>query len=328
MKLKQVDFSKVLTDDQVYDHMMRNYDQLGRDWIVHQWSWMNNVYRAFKDHYKYLIIISLIEKTLQFYDQMNIKFTFDQFYSKPNLQVEKFSITELCEKLQLPKETVRRKVLELEKLGVLKRKQKQIIIDRSVFSQVKPERQIKLTSKYIEKISKIFNKDGIYPKKIEAKYIDQVIRKNFSLSWRWFYRMQIPMIIGYHEMFEDVSTFHIWGTVVMNQAFNYKKSISESNIQSLTPDYMTFNKGIVLDQEDKSTSGVSAMSLSDMTHIPRATVIRKCKYLQDHGYLKVNDKKQYVLTGLNIDKILPYQRKVFKNKAKFLRKTLNLLTIS
>lgn len=328
MNLKQVDFSKVLTDDQVYDHMMRSYDQLGRDWIVHQWSWMNNVYQAFKDHYKYLIVISLVEKTLQFYDQMNIKFSFDQFYSKSNLQVEKFSITELCEKLQLPKETVRRKVLELEKLGVLKRKQKQITIDRSVFSQVKPERQIKLTSRYIEKISKIFNKDGIYPKKIEAKYIDQVIRKNFSLSWRWFYRMQIPMIIGYHEMFEDVSTFHIWGTVVMNQAFNYKKSISESNIQSLTPDYMTFNKAVVLDQEDTSTSGVSAMSLSDMTHIPRATVIRKCKYLQDHGYLKVNDKKQYVLTGLNIDKILPYQRKVFKNKAKFLRKTLNLLTIS
>jgi DNA-binding transcriptional regulator YhcF (GntR family) len=328
MSLKQVDFSKVLTDDQVYDHMMRSYDQLGRDWIVHQWSWMNNVYQAFKDHYKYLIVISLVEKTLQFYDQMNIKFSFDQFYSKSNLQVEKFSITELCEKLQLPKETVRRKVLELEKLGVLKRIKKQIIIDRSVFSQVKPERQIKLTSRYIEKISKIFNKDGIYPKKIEAKYIDQVIRKNFSLSWRWFYRMQIPMIIGYHEMFEDVSTFHVWGTVVMNQAFNYKKSISESNIQSLTPDYMTFNKAVVLDQQDISTSGVSAMSLSDMTHIPRATVIRKCKYLQDHGYLKVNDKKQYVLTGLNIDKILPYQRKVFKNKAKFLRKTLNLLTIS
>ena len=329
MNLKQVDFSKVLTDDQVYDHMMRSYDQLGRDWIVHQWSWMNNVYQAFKDHYKYLIVISLVEKTLQFYDQMNIKFSFDQFYSKSNLQVEKFSITELCEKLQLPKETVRRKVLELEKLGVLKRQRKQIIIDRSVFSQVKPERQIKLSSRYIEKISKILNKDGIYPKKIEAKYIEQIIRKNFSLCWRWFYRMQIPMIIGYHEMFEDVSTFHIWGTVVMNQAFNYKQSISDSNIHSLTQDYMTFNKGVVLDQEeDESSSGVSAMSLSDMTHIPRATVIRKCKYLMDHGYLKINDKKQYVLTGLNIDKILPYQRKVFKNKAKFLRKTLNLLTIS
>jgi hypothetical protein len=326
MSLRQIDFSKVLTDDQVYDHMMKSYDHLGRDWIVHQWSWMNNVYQAFKDHYKYLIVISLVEKTLQFYDQMNIQYTFDHFYSKSNLFIEKFSITELCEKLLLPKETVRRKVLELEKLGVLKRVKKQIIIDRSVFSQVKPERQVKLTSKYIYLISKIFNRDGIYSKKFDAKYIEQVIKKNFSLVWRWFYRMQIPMIIGYHEMFEDVATFHIWGTVAMNQAFNYQKIVNETNIHSLRPDYMTFNKGIV--EEEGATTGVSAMSLSDMTDIPRATVIRKCKYLIDQGYLKLNEKKQYVMTGFNISKVLPYQRKVFKNKAKFLRKTLNLLTIS
>ena len=140
--------------------------------------------------------------------------------------------------------------------------------------------------------------------------------------------MQIPMIIGYHEMFEDVSTFHVWGTVAMNQAFNYKKNINVTNVHSLTPDYMAFNKGVVSDQENTTSSGVSAMSLSDMTNIPRATVIRKCKYLMDHGYLKLNDKKQYVMTGLNISKILPYQKRVFKNKAKFLRKVLNLLTIS
>ena len=328
MNLREVDFSKVLNDDQVYDHMMASYDQLGRDWIVHQWSWLNNVYQAFKDHYKYLIVISLVEKTLQFYDQMNIPHTFDQFYSKSNLQIEKFSITELCEKLQLPKETVRRKVLELEKLGALKRIKKQIIIDRSVFFQVKPERQIKLTAKYIYLISEILNKDGIYTKKIDSKYIEQIIKRNFSLCWRWFYRMQIPMIIGYHEAFEDVATFHLWGTVVMNQAFNYKKDIGDTNVHSLTPDYIKFNKGIVTDQENDQTTGVSAMSLSDMTNIPRATVIRKCKYLMKKGYLKINDKKQYVLTGMNLDKLIPYQKKVFKNKAKFLRKTLNLLTIS
>lgn len=326
MSLRQIDFSKVLDDDQVYDHMMKSYDQLGRDWIVHQWSWMNNVYQAFKDHYKYLIVISLVEKTLQFYDQMNIPYSFDQFYSKPNLQIEKFSITELCEKLQLPKETVRRKVLELENLGVLKRVKKQIIIDRSVFPQVKPERQIKLTSKYIFLISKILIKDGVYTKKLDTKFIENTIKKNFSLCWRWFYRMQIPMIIGYHEMFEDVATFHIWGTVAMNQAFNYEKYVSHSSLNSLTPSYMKFNRGIV--EEEGATTGVSAMSLSDMTSIPRATVIRKCKFLIDAGYLKINDKKQYVMTGFNISKVLPYQRKVFRNKAKFLRKVLNLLTIS
>ena len=324
MSLNKIDFSKVLNDDQVYDHMMNSYDQLGRDWIVHQWNWMNNVYKAFHDHYKYLIVISLVEKTLQFYDQMNIKFTFDQFYSKSNLQIEKFSITELCEKLQLPKETVRRKVLELEKLGVLKRQKKQIIIDRSVFSQVKPERQIKLSSKYIYLIAEIFNKDKIYSKQLNVNYIENVIKKNFSLCWRWFYRMQIPMIIGYHEKFKDISTFHVWGTVVMNQAYNYKKK--SINVHSLIPDYDNFNEGL-LNKEGPST-GISAMSLSDMTNIPRATVIRKCKLLTNLGYLKLNDKKQYFMTGLNAETLISHQKRIFRNKAKFLRKILNLILIS
>ena len=325
MSLKQIDFSKLLNDDQVYNQIMSCYDQLGRDWMVHQWNWMNSVYKTFKDHYKYLIVISLIEKTLQFYDQMNIQYSFDQFYSKSYLQIEKFNITELCEKLQLPKETVRRKVLELEKLGVLKRKKKRIIIDRFIFSQVKPEKQIKLTSNYIYLISKIFNKEKIFSKKLDPNYIENVIKKNFSLCWRWFYRMQIPMIISYSKMFKDVSTFHIYGTVVLNQTFNYKKS-KDTNVNSLTPDYETFNTGLL--NSDGSANGVSAMSLFDMTNIPRATVIRKCKFLVERGYLLINYKKQYIMTGLNTTTVIHYQKKIFKNKAKFLRKTLNLITIS
>ena len=91
---------------------------------------------------------------------------------------------------------------------------------------------------------------------------------------------------------------------------------------------MKFNKGVVTDQENEETNGVSAMSLSDMTNIPRATVIRKCKYLVKNNFMKVYDRKQYVLTGYNISRILPYQKQIFRTKAKFLRKVLNLLTIS
>jgi response regulator of citrate/malate metabolism len=339
MAIQQIDFSKVLNDEQVYDHMMANYDQLGKDWINHQWRWMNAVYQAFKDHYKYMIIISLVEKTLQFYDQMNIKLSYDQFYSKNFLQIDKFSITELCEKLQLPKETVRRKVLELEKLGVLKRQKKQIIIDRRSFAFIKPENQMKYTAGYILKISEILTKEKLFSKKLDPKMIENILKKNFSITWGWFYRMQIPMIIGYHEMFEDLTTFHIWGTVCMNQAFNYKASLNKSNGSNQHRDYMnyykemskgdynTFNQEVI--SGDKAISaGVSAMSISEMTAIPRATVIRKCKFLVKNNYLQLNEKKQYILTGLNTQRILPYQKLIFKNKAKFIRKVLNLLTIS
>ena len=85
MAFQQIDFSKTLTDELVYESIMENYSDLSKEWIFHQWNWMNGVYRSFNDHYKYMIIISLIEKTLQFYDQMNIQYGYDEYYSKSYL---------------------------------------------------------------------------------------------------------------------------------------------------------------------------------------------------------------------------------------------------
>ena len=325
MSIQEVDFSKTLTDDQVYESIMSHYSTLSKDWISHQWNWMNNVYASFNDHYKYMIIISLVEKTLQFYDQMNIQYSYEEYYSKSYLQIEKFSITELCVKLDLPKETVRRKVLELEKEGVITRIKKKIIIDRKAFPFVKPDNQIKFSAKYIYLVSQALNKDKTYSKKLDQKMIENVIKKKFSLCWRWFYRMQIPLIIGYHKFMKDLTTFHIWGTICMNQILNVSKHLNTGdNKNSL--DYFTTNN--VLIENLGSDSGISAMSISEMTKIPRATIIRKCKYLIEEDLIRLNKKKQYVLSSMNFRKILPYQTEVFKYKAKFIRKVINLVTIS
>ena len=56
MSLTKIDFTKVLNDDQIYDQLMSNYDQLGSDWIAHQRNCMNNIYKAIKDHYKLSLI--------------------------------------------------------------------------------------------------------------------------------------------------------------------------------------------------------------------------------------------------------------------------------
>ncbi len=323
MEARTLDFSNKVDDQTIYDLLFKNYELLGKDWIAHQWIWINGVYSAFDDHIKFLIIVSLVEKTLNFYHQVNVTKTYDDYYSSNYIQIDKFSITELCEKLDLPKETVRRKVLELEKTGVIKRSKKQIIIDRTAFAYVKPHEQIPLTSKYIVKIADLLIKEKVFTKKIEVKFVEKVIKKNFSLCWRWFYRMQIPVIIGYQKIFEDLSTFHIWGTIGMNQAFNYKIDYNE-----VIKDYNKFNQVLLSAIEDKGMSGVSAMSISDMTGIPRATVIRKCKFLIKHNFVEMNNKKQYFLSGKNKEKILPYQKEFFKKKARFLTRILNLIAIS
>ncbi|MDC3069161.1 hypothetical protein OA263_01685 [Candidatus Pelagibacter sp.] len=325
MTIHQIDFSKTLTDDQVYENIMNNYSDFSKDWIFHQWNWMNNVYIPFKDHYKYLIVISLVEKTLQFFDQMNIQYTYDEYYSKSYLEIEKFHISQLSEKLDLPKETVRRKVLELEKEGVISRNKKKIIIDRKAFNFLKPENQIKFSSKYIYLVSKSLNKNNIYSKKLDQKLIENIFKKKFSLCWRWFYRMQIPLVIGYHKFMRDLTTFHVWGTVAMNQVLNVSKQL-HTNVDKPSLDYLT-TSNILIDNFGTNL-GISAMSIADMTQIPRATVIRKCKYLIQNDLIRINEKKQYILGSTNFKKILPYQTEVFWFKAKFIRKILNLLIIS
>ena len=183
---------------------------------------------------------------------------------------------------------------------------------------------MKFTSKYILLVSKALNKDQIYSKKLDQKIIENIMRKKFTLCWRWFYRMQIPLVIGYHKFMQDLTTFHIWGTVCMNQVLNVSKFLDTGDKPNLdhfqTSDILIKNLGTI--------SGISAMSISDMTNIPRATIIRKCKYLIKEDLIKMNENKQYVLTTMNFRKILPYQTEIFKYKAKFIRKVLNLLVIS
>ena len=72
------------------------------------------------------------------------------------------------------------------------------------------------------------------------------------------------------------------------------------------------------------TQGINAMSISDITGIPRATVIRKLKILVKQKHLSINEKKHYKLTGKFIKKLNPLQNDVLDKLADFSVKTYNL----
>ena len=326
LKFMRVDIpsiSKQLSEEQVFQSINKNFAQLNNHWFNFQMEWLRGAYSSFKDQDKYLIIIYLVNKTMNFFSRSFIVLDYDSYYLKSKIEISNFNIINISKDLLITKETARRKVLELEKLGVLKRQKKQIIIDQFAFNLVKPENQIKFTSKYIYLVSLGLNNNNNYSLKLNPKLIENIIRKRFSLCWRWFYRMQVPLVIGYDNFMQDLSTFHIWGTVCMNQVLNASK---ELDINTAPLDHWKMSK-IIIDNVG-SNIGLSAMSISDMTNIPRPTVVRKCKYLLKQDFLKLNDKKQYELSSLNFKKVLPYQKEVFWYKAKFIRKILNLLVIS
>ena len=156
-------------------------------------------------------------------------------------------------------------------------------------------------------------------KTVSSKELEISIKENFSYIWKLYYEVQIPMLISYKKIFEDIEAFHIFGICVVNEHI-YARKISESHMNR-----DEFLKSIFT---VSNVQGINAMSISDITSIPRATVIRKLKKLVNQKILTINDKKHYKLTGSFANKLKPLQKNVFVKLADFSTKVFNLVVLS
>ena len=309
------DISKQLYKEDILNVIEKRYSTLGPMWVTQQMEWNNGIYASFKDHDKFLIIIFLVKKTLDFYSRNFTKLTYDEFYSKDTVEIEKFTISEISKTLNIPKESTRRKVLELEELGAIRKNKKHIIIDRSRFYYTKPKDSIKRMSRFLSVLSEMSVDQNILLKKITSEELEFVIKNNFSYIWKIYYELQIPMMIGYKKIFKDLETFHIFATCIVNQHL-YARKIAE--------DFMDRNNFIKSTYTSSKMQGINAMSISDITGIPRATVIRKLKKLVKIKNLTIDKKKHYRLSGNFTKTLMPLQKNVLITLAKFSAQIFNL----
>jgi DNA-binding Lrp family transcriptional regulator len=315
MKINIPDISKQIYHQDTLRVFIDKYSQIGPQWTIFQMEWFNGIYKSFKDHDKYLIIIHLLNKTLDFYSRNFVKLNYEDYFLRSNITLEKFNISDISNDLNIPKESTRRKLVELEKNGIIKRDKKKIIIERTAFSFVKPINSITRISSFLSLLSKLLSEEKILLKPLPAIELEKIIKKNFSYIWKLFYEMQIPMLLNYKKKFNDIETFHIFGACVVNQHLNMpKKEISNMSRLEFIKSLYTIEK----------MSGISAMSISDITGIPRATVVRKLKKLVIFKNLSIDDKKHYKLTGVFIKKLAPLQEVVLSRLSIFATKIFNL----
>jgi DNA-binding Lrp family transcriptional regulator len=315
IKLPQIS-KKIYTEDTL-NVLTDNYQSIAPIWSSHQLEWMCNIYHSFKDHDKFMILIHLISKTLDFYSKNFVKLTYDEFYSKEKVEIESFNISQLSKDLNMPKESARRKILELENALVIKREKKKIIVDRSSFSHIKPINSVKRISRYLSTFSNFMYNEKILEKKLTSQQLEKTIIDNFTYVWKNYYEVQIPMLLSYKKFFKDLETFHIWGTCA-NNSFQHSKKSNIKKMKLETIDALSDNK----------TQGINAMSIADITGIPRATVVRKLKKLVKLKYLTINEKKHYKLSKNIAKKIIPLQDSVLKKLAIFSTTIYNLTIFS
>ena len=313
------DISKQVFKEDTLSVMEKRYSILGSAWVSNQMDWCNGVYDSFKDHDKFLIVIFLVKKTLDFYSRNFIQLSYEEFYSKDIVEIEKFNITEISTALSIPKESARRKVLELENEGVIRRVKKKIVIDRSKFFKSKPVNSIKRISRFLSLLSDMCEEEKVLSKKITSEELELIIKKNFTYIWKLYYELQIPMMTNYKKIFLDLESFHIFGICVVNQHLYAKK---------MSVDYMNKDDFFKSIHTAVKMQGLNAMSISDITNIPRATVIRKLKKLVKLKILSIDDKKHYRLTSYFLKRLKPLQQNVFIKLANFSTKVFNLLILN
>ena len=132
--------------------------------------------------------------------------------------------------------------------------------------------------------------------------------------------MQLPFLLSYKKLYGNLETFHINGTVVINQILNSKKNNNSEMSKKL---YL--EKYFLADKNN--SGGINAMSISDITGIPRATVIRKLRKLVKDKYLQIDEKKHYSTTGTNAKNILEVQKDILKHLSKLVTSVYNLTLI-
>ena len=320
MKIHVPEISNLIYEDDVLKVLKSNYSIIGPLWVIHQFEWINSMYQPFKDHDKYLILIYLINNTLDFYSLNFTKINYEQFYSQDSVEIGRINISEISKALNIPKESTRRKIVELEIAGDIKRFKKKIIIDRTSFKFVRPEKSLKRSSRFLAIFSKILLENEIIKKTVSSKELEISIKENFSYIWKLYYEMQIPMLLAWKKIFNDLETFNIWSACVVNQYIHASKDQKKMNLEDF------LDKAIFLKKIKKK--GINAMSISDITGIPRATVIRKLNNLIKSKNLNIDNKKQYTLVGIHLKKFLPVQNITIEKLSEFSTKIYNSILVN
>ena len=229
-KENRLKFSTEVSVHDVYNVLTKNYIEVITDYFELQRIWLNNAYVTFKDLDKYFILMSLVSKTFDSYAEYFIKYDFEQFYNVDQYELRKFNIVNISKELSISKETARRKILELEKIGIINKNKKAVIINRKAYNLQKPVTAIHLISKFLANLSKHLQKSNIIRQQISSLDLELLIKNNYTHCWNYFLKFQIEMLTTFKQkFFKDYETVQIWAMIVYNQnlALNKKIKISD-----------------------------------------------------------------------------------------------------
>jgi predicted transcriptional regulator len=276
----------------VYEVLSKSLSLSWDLWVQFQQVWISRSYDQFKDHDKYLVLIYLVQDIWQSSSDKFIYNSLEEFYSKDEFIIEKINLIKISKDLHIPKETVRRKINDFEKIGILKREGKSIILKNSLINSQRPIKSLDSLVNFIYKNSLFLQVEEWFGDPLTKKEIKFFIEKFFTVCWLRFFKLQLPFLVRHRDVFGDLETFQIWGLIAVNHQSKATKAVMQ-NIISEPSDA----KYLYVVSKTEVLYGLNASSISDITKVPRATVIRKLRWLVNKSLIKKNKKLQYFMNN-------------------------------
>ena len=326
MKNVNFKFSTEVKTSDVSNIISKNYSNVMTIFLELQIAWLGRAYSVFKDLDKYLILMSLVDKTFKSYSEYLVKYNFDEFYSVSQYELKRFNIVHISNELSISKETARRKILEMEKQGLIIKNKKAVLMQRHGYNLQKPIDNIKQISKFMSYISKLLKKNKVVNNEISTDNFEILIKKNFTYCWGYFLSFQISYLTAFKKkFFGDYETLSIWAMIVYNQNLFFNKKINKNSDSIVSEKYF---KMLTFLEE---SLGLNAMTISDLTGIPRPTVLRKLNKLIKTKWISKDKKGLYRMMpneknykDLNVVRLenvskLSYMVSKFYNTARFIK---------
>jgi len=314
-------FSNEIDEDKIFKVINKNFSKIAPYWFKLMSNWLIRAYNDFGDIDKFIILIYFINKDLIFCRKNGLIIDYETFYNDKSIEIPKINISDISRDLIIPKESVRRKIQDLEKEGVIRKSGKKIFVDSSAFikAKAKAEKTLKEVSTLLNMFNKILIDEKITNKVFTIDEITVSLKNNFSFCWYQFHKLLFVFTNRWRITVDDLETLTLGLVVLLNTVGNKSFKVKDLNREN-------WAKMIAQGSDDV---GVNANSLSDITGIPRPTVTRKIKRLIEDGFLHMNEKKLIIMnmTNSRFKKQIKMQDQNMKSLSNMLYRIFNQIKV-
>jgi len=287
MKFEAIKITKVL--EQNFTHLMRDFYEMQTEYLAS----LNIIYDDLDASLVAMVLTNQLYKNTIESNNSRESISFRNFYQKNNfnLPVAFFKIKEISTILNLPRETVRRKKEKLvkDKIILIDKKNKLYTLNSEKVDKKVLELQIHNLSKFLSKFSNYFTKNKFIITDISRDQIKKDVDDKFLIYLTKFLDFQISYFSNLKSIMDIESIF-----IVLLCNLNTLSAKENVNEKPLSLKETLFK----LHKLNKIT-GLNATSISEITKIPRTTVLRKIANLEKDGILKKDKFKRYAVDSLN-----------------------------